>query len=489
VDFVAGSFGEPQRPDGILEDRSPADLGMLLGRHAWSVSQVDRAVDAAQVAQPEWAARPAGERVALVRRIGDVLKAHEDELARGIALDVGKPLWEARAEAQACVAKAEITVDDGLRLVAPFAAPGQAGAECRFRALGVLAVLGPFNFPLHLPNGHVLPALACGNSVVFKPSEIAPHAAELYARCLAEAGVPPGVFNLVQGPGPVGASLAAHPAVDGVLFTGSWGTGQAIQRANLGQTKLLALEMGGKNAAIVLRDADLDKAIYDALFSAFVSAGQRCTAASRLIVEGPPTRADAIAARIAAAAQRLSIGHPLRDGVFMGPLASEAAVERFLAGIAAAQEAVLEPRKTSPGGLSGCYVTPGVHRVRERTGSPYEREELFGPDLAVYHAATADEAVAIANATDYGLAASVHTASRDSFEQCLAKLECGVVNWNAPTVGASGRLPFGGLKRSGNHRPAGLFSPLYCSAPVAILHGEARLDRMKLAPGVGWVDE
>src|SRR4051812_12637393 len=368
MDLIAGSFPEPDRPDGIIDDRSPADLSLSLGRHAWAVSQVDRAVQAAREAQPAFAARPQAERAQLVRNAGAVLKRREEELARAIALDVGKPLWEARTEAQACSAKAAITADEGLRLVSTFAAPGQPGAECRFRPLGVLAVLGPFNFPVHLPNGHVLPALACGNAVVFKPSEIAPHAAELYARCLAEAGVPPGLFNLVQGPGPVGAALAAHPRIDGVLFTGSWAVGQAIQRASLGQTKLLALEMGGKNAALVLRDADLDKAAYDAVFSAFVSAGQRCTATSRLIVEGPPARADALAARIAAAAQRLSIGHPLREGVFMGPLASEASLAKFLAGVRDAPEPMLEPRPLSPGGLRGFYVTPGVHRVRERTG-------------------------------------------------------------------------------------------------------------------------
>src|SRR5882762_8335184 len=489
MDFIAGSWADPRGPDGVIEDRSPADLSMLLGRHPWAVSQADVAVTAAREAQPAFAARPSGDRKQLLRRIGAVLKDHEEELARAIALDVGKPLWEARTEAQACSAKAAITADEGMKLVSPFPAPGQPGAECRFRPLGVLAVLGPFNFPVHLPNGHVLPALACGNAVVFKPSEIAPHAAELYARCLAEAGVPPGVFNLVQGPGPVGAALAAHAGVDGVLFTGSWAVGQAIQRASLGQTKLLALEMGGKNAALVLRDADLDKAVYDAVFSAFVSAGQRCTAASRLIVEGPPARADALAARIAAAAQRLSIGHPLRDGVFMGPLASEASLAKFLAGVRAAPETVLEPRPLSPGGLRGFYVTPGVHRVRERKGSAYEREELFGPDMAIYDAATADEAVAIANATDYGLGASVHTASRQAFAHCLSGLQCGVVNWNAPTVGASGRLPFGGLKRSGNHRPAALWSTLYCSAPVAVLRGDGAFDRNKLAPGVAWVDE
>ena len=489
VDLVAGTFADPPRTDGVIEDRSPADLTVVLGRHGWAFDQVDRAVAAAREAQPSWARRPLGDRAALVQRIGQVLAAREEELARAIALDVGKPLWEARSEAQASAAKAAITVDAGLKLVDGFAAPGQASAECRFRPLGVAAVLGPFNFPVHLPNGHVLPALACGNTVVFKPSEIAPHAAEVYARCVVEAGVPAGVFNLVQGPGPIGALLSEHRNVDAVLFTGSWNVGQAIQRACLGQTKLLALEMGGKNAAIVLEDADLDKAIYDALFSAFVSAGQRCTAASRLIVEGKPERADAIAARIAAAAQRLSIGHPLRDGVFMGPLASQAAVEKFFAGVRSAPEAILEPRSLSPGGLRGCYTTPGVHRVRQRTGSAYEREELFGPDLAVYQAASAEEAVAIANETEYGLAASVHTKSRDAFERCLSLLECGVVNWNAPTVGASGRLPFGGLKRSGNHRPAGLFSTVYCAAPVAVMHGEEHLDRARLAPGIAWVDE
>src|SRR4051794_23943891 len=305
MDLIAGSFSEPDRPDGIIDDRSPADLSLSLGRHAWAVSQVDRAVQAAREAQPAFAARPQAERAQLVRDAGAVLKRREEELARAIALDVGKPLWEARTEAQACSAKAAITADEGLRLVSTFAAPGQPGAECRFRPLGVLAVLGPFNFPVHLPNGHILPALACGNSVVFKPSEVAPHAAEVYARCLVEAGVPPGAFNLVQGPGPVGAKLATHPGVDGVLFTGSWSVGLAIERATHGQTKILALEMGGKNAALVLRDADLDKAIYDVLFSAFVSAGQRCTAASRLIVEGPPERADAVARRIAKLAEAL----------------------------------------------------------------------------------------------------------------------------------------------------------------------------------------
>src|SRR6266436_1088773 len=274
MDFIAGSWADAKAPDGVIEDRSPADLSMLLGRHPWAVSQADAAVAAAREAQPAFAARPSGDRERLVRRIGALLKDHEEELSRAIALDVGKPLWEARTEAQPCSAKAAITADEGLKLVSAFPAPGQPGAECRFRPHGVLAVLGPFNFPVHLPNGHILPALACGNSVVFKPSDVAPHA----------------VFNLVQGGPPVGAALSSHSGVDGVLFTGSWAVGQSIQKANLGQTKILALEMGGKNAALVLADADLEKAAYDVLFSAFVSAGQRCTAASRAIVVGDARR-------------------------------------------------------------------------------------------------------------------------------------------------------------------------------------------------------
>src|SRR5438105_10218837 len=394
MDLIGGTFANPRHADGAIEDISPADLQHVIGNFPWALSQVDDAVAAAREGARAMSRMSPSERADLVRRVGGVLKAREDELARAIAVDIGKPLWEARTEAQACAAKATITADDGLRLVAPFPAPGQPGAECRFRPLGVLAVLGPFNFPVHLPNGHVLPALACGNSVVFKPSEVAPHAAEVYARCLEEAGLPPGVFNLVQGGPAVGAALGAHPRVDGILFTGSWSVGQAIERANQGQTKLLALEMGGKNAAVVLADADVEKATYDILFSAFVSAGQRCTAASRAIVVGD---ARAFAARIAKLAEKLSIGHPLDDGVFMGPLASPAALEKFEQGVrGSGAETLLQSRRLAPRGLQGCYASPSVHFVEQRRGTPYEREELFGPDLAVYAAASEEEGLEIA---------------------------------------------------------------------------------------------
>jgi succinylglutamic semialdehyde dehydrogenase len=518
MDLIAGRFAAPAAPDGAFEDRSPADLTVLLCEVPWAVSQAHRAAAAAREAQRQWRNTLLSERVAAVRRIGAALEREKEALARAIALDVGKPLWEARTEVAAAIAKAQVTVDEGLSLVRGFV-PGPQGpqqrdpsappppSEALFKPLGVLAVLGPFNFPVHLPNGHILPALATGNTVVFKPSEVAPHAAEVYARAVESAGLPPGVFNLVQGPGPVGAALAADSQVDGVLFTGSWSVGQAIEAATHGQAKLLALEMGGKNAALVFDDCDEDKALYDVAFSAFVSAGQRCTATSRCIVQGPPSRADAFARRLALLARGLSVGHPLDDGVFMGPLASEAALRKFEQGLSAARnggfpdvalpvgerhapraqiEELLAARRLQPRGLNGCYTSPSVHRVHRAEGTPYEREELFGPDVAVYSVPSDEEAVALANATDYGLAASVHTASAGRFEAALRGLACGVINHNAPTVGASGRLPFGGLKRSGNHRPAALYSTLYCTSAVAVMRGEGSLDPKKLAPGVVW---
>src|SRR5438045_1529556 len=267
MDFIAGSWSETDAPDGAIEDRSPADLSMLLGRFPWAIGQAERAVQAAREAQPGFGALPQQDRARLVRRVGAILKEREDQLANAIALDVGKPLWEARLEAQACAAKAAITVDE-------------------------------------------------------------------------------------------------------VLFTGSWSVGQAIERANQGQTKLLALEMGGKNAAVVLADADVEKAAYDVLFSAFVSAGQRCTAASRAIVVGD---ARAFAARIAKLAEKLSIGHPLDDGVFMGPLASSPALEKFEQGVrGSGAETLLQSRRLAPRGLQGCYASPSVHFVEQRRGARYE---------------------------------------------------------------------------------------------------------------------
>jgi succinylglutamic semialdehyde dehydrogenase len=466
--------------------RSPADLSDEIGRFPVSVADVDRAIGAARAAFRGWSALPQAERNAAILRLRAELLKREAAFVELISREVGKPRWEALTELKAMVAKADVTLNEGLRLITAFT-PDKLNGECRFRPHGVLAVIGPFNFPGHLPNGHILPALAAGNCVLFKPSEVTPGVGQLYAEAVHAANLPRGVFNLVQGGRSVGERLSVAPGIDGILFTGSHAVGSAIQRANAENPgKILALELGGKNCSLVLEDADFDKAVYDVLFSAYVTAGQRCSATSRALVH--VSLVDRFVARMAELVRKLKVGHPAAPDTFMGPLTTEAGLRKFLDGCAKAEgaEAVIAPEALdlSP---QGYYARPGLHRITQvRRDSAYQQEELFGPDLGVYPIEDLEQGIALANAVDYGLTAAVFTRDPARFEACAARIEAGVINWNAPTVGSSSRLPFGGLKRSGNHRPAGLFSTLYCAYPIAITRGEATLDKRGLAPGVVW---
>jgi succinylglutamic semialdehyde dehydrogenase len=408
------------------------------------------------------------------------LSARAVELAQAIVREVGKPLWEAKTEVAAALNKIDVTLGEGLALVEERVLSPEL--RYAFRAHGVAAVVGPFNFPLHLVHGHVVPALLTGNTVVIKPSELTPTVGQLYAECFA--GFPAGVVNLVQGTGSAGAVLSAHPDVDAVMFTGSYAVGQAIKRATLEQPhKLLALELGGRNPALVLADADLDKAAHDVLWGAFVSCGQRCSGTAVALVE----RAiyPAFVAKLQAKLPGISVGDPLQD-VFMGPLVSAAARERYLARLG---EAEAEGVRLLAGGHAiagnGAYVSPTLHELQP-SGRAYEREELFGPDLALEQVDDLEHAIARANDSSYGLSASVFTAREHAFATAFARLRYGCVNHNAPTCGASARLPFGGLRQSGNHRPAALFSTQYATYPVASIRGPATLDATKLSPGFAW---
>jgi len=486
--YLDGRFAIPSAPDDELCIASPANQDDVIGRFPVSTRSVDEAVAAAQRAKQGWAEAPQAERSAAVLRLRDEIKKREAAFVDLISREVGKPRWEALTEHKAMVAKADVTLNEGLKLIEGFSPAGING-QCRFRPHGVLAVLGPFNFPGHLPNGHILPALAAGNCVVFKPSEVTPGVGQLYAEAVHAAQLPPGVFALVQGGKAVGERLCGVPGVNGVLFTGSRAVGSAIQRANADQPgKILALELGGKNCSLVLEDADLDKAVYDILFSAYVTTGQRCSASSRALVH--ERLVDRFTEQMKARVEALNVGDPSKPDTFMGPLTTAAGLDKFLAGCAEGEregaEVVVAPGRLEVG-LRGHYAKPGLHRVTRRLpDSRYQREELFGPDLAIYPIRDLDDGVALANATDYGLAASVFTRDAAAFEVCARRIEAGIINWNAPTVGSSSRLPFGGLKGSGNHRPAGVFSSLYCAFPVATTRGEPALDRKTLAPGVNW---
>ncbi len=470
---------------GELSVHSPGDLAAPPRVFPWSRAAAESAVARARSAAPAWGRTKLEDRLALLKALRARFVARKDAFAHLLAAEVGKPLWEGAQEAQLLPAKIDSTLEEGLRLVAPHRPPGVDG-EWRYRPHGVLAVIGPFNFPVHLPNGHIVPALALGNTVIFKPSELTPALGALYGQCVAEAGFPEGVFQIVQGERSVGEYLSQDAEVDGILFTGSVAVGNAIARANADKPgKLLALELGGKNAALVFDDADLERAAYQVAFGGYVTAGQRCSSTSRVLVQRATV--DAFQRRLAALCERAVVGHPEDPKTFLGPLVSAAAKARYLAALQKATgQAVVAPSEASVAGKRGHYVRPSVHRVEKvLPGDAYQTQELFGPDIAVYAFDSAEEATELANATDFGLCASVFTQDRARFERLAAELRAGVINWNSPTVGASGKLPFGGVGNSGNHRPAGIFSSLYCSWPAALSFGLSGPTAEAPVPGLG----
>jgi len=287
-DFINGKFLSVAKADGQIKDISPADLSDVVMTASFAHQHVDVACEAAQKAFLPWSRFSMEERKSYLLKLREQFEAHKDEMARAIARDTGKPLWESLQEAGNLANKIDITLNHSVKLIAeehlPNALPGVEGV-IRFKPRGVMAVLGPFNFPAHLPNGHIIPSLIAGNTVVFKPSEQTPKVGELYAQCFEKAGFPPGVFNMIQGDGESGKRLAAHELVDGILFTGSYEVGLRIKQETMTHYwKILALEMGGKNATMVWDDADMDKAVYETLVGAFMTTGQRCACTSRIFV-------------------------------------------------------------------------------------------------------------------------------------------------------------------------------------------------------------
>ncbi len=467
----------------VLRSVSPADPHDEVGRFpVWDEAAVDEAVRRARAAFPAWRDAGLEARAAVLRRFRDLVAERAEELARLVTREVGKALWDARGEARLVPAKVDATLEEGLRAVAPLESGPAARAD--FHPRGVLAVLGPFNFPAHLPNGHIVPALATGNTVVFKPSELAPAVGDWMANAWRDAGLPPGVLEVVQGGAETGRAAALHPDVDGILFTGSWPVGRRLREATLDTPrKILALEMGGKNGMIVLEDADLDLAVAEAALSMCATTGQRCSSLSRAFVHR--ARMDAFCDRLAGVLDDLVIGPPLEEGTFMGPLVSRRAFEKVMALRGQVEEAGGERIYRRDMDRLAPYVGPGVSRFPDpRQDHPYQREEIFGPELAVYPIDDLDEAIAAVNDSDYGLAASVMTADAGRFEHCVGRIRTGVLNWNKGTIGASGRLPFGGTGRSGNDRPAGILASVYCTVPQAQLRGEGRLDPSALPPGL-----
>ena len=481
--YIAGQW-QPGQGES-LQSLDPVSQAVLWQGQGATAAQVDAAVSAARGAFSLWAAHSLDGRIAVLERFAACLKSRADEVARAIGEETGKPLWEAATEVNSMVGKVAISIQSYRERTGEKSGPlGDATAVLRHKPHGVVAVFGPYNFPGHLPNGHIVPALLAGNCVLFKPSELTPKVAELTVQCWIEAGLPEGVLNLLQGGRETGVALAGHPGIDGLFFTGSSRTGNLLHAQFAGRPdKILALEMGGNNPLIVDQVADVDAAVYTIVQSAFISAGQRCTCARRLLVPQGEW-GDALLARLVQVVGQIKVGRfDEQPAPFMGSVISLQAAaqlmqaqQELLAKGATALLAMTQPQ------VDAALLTPGILDVTAVSDRP--DEEFFGPLLQVIRYDSFESAIAEANATAYGLAAGLLSDSRARFEQFWLHSRAGIVNWNKQLTGAASTSPFGGIGASGNHRASAYYAADYCAYPVAGLESESLALPATLTPGV-----
>jgi succinylglutamic semialdehyde dehydrogenase len=454
------------------------------GAELWSGKHgdVDEVVARARRAWPAWAAQPLSTRMEMVRRFANEVRKDSEKLATMIARETGKPMWEARTEVESVINKVEISIRAYAERTAQRKLDNamQGTAALRHKPHGVMAVLGPYNFPAHLPNGHIVPALIAGNAIVFKPSEKTPATAELLVQCFHRAGISAAVVQLLIGGPAEGQALVAHDGIDGVLFTGSAHTGIAINRKLATRPdKIVALEMGGNNPLVVWDTPKITDAAALVVQSAFTSAGQRCTAARRLIIK--TTMYEPLMAEVKRLADRIIVGAPFDEPApFMGPVidnqAADGLTESFLYLLSRGGKAIkhlIRPRDDLP------FLSPAIIDVTGVKDRP--DVELFGPLLQVSQASDLDEAIAEANNTRFGLSASLIGGTPQEYNRFWANVRAGVINWNRPTNGASSAAPFGGVGLSGNHRPSAYYAADYCAYPVA----STEMEQPRAMIGVG----
>ena len=484
--FIAGSW-TPPASGRYFENRNPARWSEVIGEWPRSGEEdVARAVEAARDGFERWRRTPPPERGAILKKVGDLLEARKEEIARAATREMGKVVLETRGDVQEGIDTAYYAATEGRRLfghTVPSELRDKWAMSYR-RPIGVAGLVTPFNFPLAIPTWKMFPALLCGNAVILKPAEDVPHTCTLLVEILEAAGIPPGVVNLVHGLGEeVGAAIVAHPEVPVISFTGSTETGRSIGRVCGEMHKRLSLEMGGKNAQIVMDDADMDLAIDGVLWGAFGTTGQRCTATSRLLLQDGIH--DAFVDRLVERARALRLGDGLQEGVEVGPLIHEEAlrkVERYVEIGRQEAELTLGGRRATGEGLDdGWFFEPTVF-TGVRPGSRLATEEIFGPVLSVIRFRDLDEAIRINNEVRYGLSSSIYTTDvRVSF-RALAELDNGITYVNAPTIGAEAHLPFGGVKETGNgHREGGWeVYEFYSETKVCYVDYSGKLQRAQI---------
>ncbi len=468
--FIGGAWRQAR--GAVFTSTDPATGATVWEGAAADARDAGEAVGAARAAFRAWADRPRAERLEIARRFKAELEARAGDFARDLSRETGKPLWETKAELGSMAGKIEISITAAEeRTGERESKTGFGRAVLRHRPHGVMAVLGPFNFPGHLPNGHIVPALIAGDTVVFKPSEETPLAGELMVRAWEAAGLPAGVLNLVQGGRDTGAAVLEQD-IDGLLFTGSAGAGRHFRRAFVDRPEvILALELGGDNPLVVWDAADLAAAAAIVAQSAFVTTGQRCSCARRLIVPRGAA-GDEVVEATAALADRLRVGRwDDAEEPFMGPLISARAAEnarKAVEGLTSGGAGVVRGLA-----VDGAFVTPAILDVEGRNAPD---EEIFAPVLQVRRADSFEQAIDLANATCFGLSAGLVSDDPARWETFLNRSRAGVVNWNRPTTGAAGSMPFGGLGESGNHRPSAYYAADYCAYPVASFEAPAVRD-------------
>ena len=457
--FIGGHWVEPDSGE-YFENRNPADRDDVIGRFPLSgKSDVDRAVESAKTGFAQWRRTPAPARGDILRIVGDIMTKRKEEVADAMTREMGKPLTETRGDVQEGIDTAYYAASEGRRLFGR-TVPSELRSKWAMsyrRPVGIAGLICPFNFPLAIPTWKMFPALVCGNACVFKPAEDVPHTGTLLVEILLEAGLPPAVIQLIHGRGEqAGKAIVEHPDIPLISFTGSTETGRLVGETCGRMHKRLSLEMGGKNAQIVMDDADLDLALEGALWGAFGTTGQRCTATSRLIVQRKVH--DKFLGMLVDRAKDLKLGDGRKKGTDVGPLINEDSLRKVESYIDIGDREGAEllcggdrPKKPAKGNFFQPTIFAGV-----KQGSRLEQEEIFGPVLSVVKVRDADEAFAVNNGVRYGLSSSIYTRDVNTAFRALNELDNGITYVNAPTIGAEAQLPFGGVKQTGNgHREGG----------------------------------
>lgn len=483
--YFNAKFCPIKNPDDEWEVCSPSNLKDTVIKVSSNKNMLEDICIGAHQAAALWKYKSLEERITYIQKVKNLFIKRVDVIAQIIARETGKPLWESTGEAKALATKITVTIEHSLKLVKSEKIENilpQVTGLTQFKPQGVLAVIGPFNFPAHLANGHIIPALLTGNTVIFKASEKTPATAQILAQVFHDAGLPPGVFNLVQGKAELSESLVGHKLIDGVLFTGSYGVGLKIKKQLLKQPgKLLALEMGGKNSSLIWRGTNIKKAVYENIVASFITSGQRCSCTSQILIH--ESLYDEFVDSFVTAIDNIKIGH-WSEPVFMGPLIDKQAVSRHLS---AQDQAVEEGGQLLLSGKildlknKGHYVSPSVLSFSEyKQSSVYQNRELFSPQVSLYKIKDFDQASSIINSSGFGLVASLFSNDEILHNKAFLDWKIGLLNINRATTGASSRLPFGGLGKSGNHRPSAHFAVQYCTTPVALLKNDDSFSGSKM---------